>query len=710
MTPPGESHRLLARQMRRLGLRQDVPPDAATWHRFLEKVSLAYHEADDERYLWERSLGLSSRELQDLNASLRASEARLAGERDKLQAIICSLGDGLCVLDIDGNGVLLNPEAERLLGWRHEELVGQPVLGIVCVGGVIAPAAEGFRSERMRMRRKDGSTFAAAVVLDPILRDSVRTGSVLVLRDITALEVARESLEKEHRQLQMLINSAPIEMAMFDREMRYIAHSERWRTDFALTGDLLGRSHYEVFPDIPQRWKDLHARAQGGETLTCAEDCFERADGSRLYVRWAIHPWQTPEGKIGGVVIVSDRVDDLVKAREAALEAASSKADFLANMSHEIRTPMTAILGFAERLADEDMPAEERRECEVVIKRNGEHLLAILNDILDLSKIEAGGFALEHAACSPAQIVIEVKSLLEQQALGKGLVLAFELSTWIPACIDSDPTRLRQILLNLVGNAIKFTEIGSVTIRVGLTDAVRPLLAFEVIDTGMGLSEAQRCRLFQPFTQADASTTRRFGGTGLGLAISRRLARALGGDIAVLSAVGCGSTFTLTIDPGDLGTTTLRAPGLLLQKSSSARPDGELARVCGRVLLVEDGRDNQRLITHVLKRAGATVTVAENGALGVEAALTAERSGRPFELVLMDMQMPIMDGYEATRVLRAQGYLRPIVALTAHAMSADRDRCLAAGCSEFATKPIDKGRLLGLLADVLAASRRVSAS
>jgi PAS domain S-box-containing protein len=700
MSTDATQHRLLARQLKRLGLSPETPPDAGSWRKLLEKVGLAYQEADDERYLVERSLALSSAEMQELNSSLHASEAVLANDRDMLQAIIGSLGDGLCVLGVDGSVLLLNHEAERQLGWQRDELVGQPVLRKIGAETLMTHLATGCRDDRLHIVRKDGSTFPASVVLNPILRNGARIGSVLVIRDVTALERTREALERDHRQLLVLINSAPVQMAMFDREMRYIAHSERWRSDYGLAGDLLGRSHYDVFPDIPERWKDMHRRALRGETLTCAEDCFERSDGSRIHLRWAIHPWRTPEGECGGIVMVTDRIDDLVKAREAAIEAASAKSKFLANMSHEIRTPMTAILGFAERLADEGLDAADRRECASVIERNGAHLLAILNDVLDLSKIEAGNLMVEHAGCAPALIAKEVVDLLQQQARGKGLALEVECSGRIPDRIRSDPTKLRQVLLNLVGNAIKFTETGSVTVRVDLLPAERPQLSFEVVDTGIGLAQDQLDRLFQPFTQADASTTRRFGGTGLGLAISRRLARLLGGDLTVTSTLGKGSTFTLTVDPG-----ALDDPIAPLQEAPlppAAAGVAEQTRLTGKVLLVEDGRDNQLLLAHILERAGARVQIADNGATGIVAATTAEQQGRPFDLVLMDMQMPVLDGYAATRQLRAMGYRRPIVAITAHAMADDREQCLAAGCTDFATKPIDKARFLALLARILA--------
>ena len=397
---------------------------------------------------------------------------------------------------------------------------------------------------------------------------------------------------------------------------------------------------------------------------------------------------------------------------DAAEVANRTKSEFLANMSHEIRTPMTAILGYADVLAGQvDDP--EQREAINIIRRNGDHLLMIINDILDLSKIEAGKLQLERRASSPAAIVADVVSLLRLRADGKGLTLKLEFAGPIPETICTDPARLRQILLNLVGNAIKFTASGSVRIVVRLTggDTPQPRMVYEVTDTGIGMSAEQVENLFQPFQQADASTSRNFGGTGLGLAISKRLAEFLGGDIVVASRPGQGSTFVLTFDPGPLaGVALLEHPSEAISAppagSASERPQ---PRLKGRILLAEDGTDNQRFISFLLTKAGAEVTTVENGRQAMEMALAAPSvpaspdggSPRAFDVILMDMQMPVMDGYEATRRLRAEGYAGPIIALTAHAMAEDRRKCLEAGCDDYATKPIDRETLVNMIAQLL---------
>ncbi len=392
--------------------------------------------------------------------------------------------------------------------------------------------------------------------------------------------------------------------------------------------------------------------------------------------------------------------------RELEVAAANEKSrvqgEFLANMSHEIRTPLAAVTGYADLLLDPSLGSDERIEYVQTIRRNGDHLLRLINDILDISKMEAGMMTVESIPCSPAQVVVDVASLMRVSAQEKELGFEVRFVGPIPDSIATDPTRLRQILLNLVGNAIKFTPCGEITMRVcceGIGTG-RTRLVVEVQDTGIGMSPSQAIALFRPFTQADASATRLFGGTGLGLSISKNLALLLGGDVTVQSAPGVGTSFFLVL-PFAL------APGVAMRNdltdsgfapSSRAEQPGVAVIVAGTsVLLAEDGRDNQRLIATFLRRAGATVTIVDDGQKAVDEALAAERAFRPYNIVLMDMQMPKLDGYGATASLRERGYTRPIVALTAHAMAGDRDRCIGAGCDDYVSKPVVRGALEAIL-------------
>jgi len=421
--------------------------------------------------------------------------------------------------------------------------------------------------------------------------------------------------------------------------------------------------------------------------------------------------------------VILARVRNIVRVRSAharmrqerqfAEAASAAKADFLANMSHDIRVPMTAILGFADLLyteGDIDQAPPERVRAVEAIQRNGRYLLELVNDILDISKVEAGKLDVAPVRCSPCQIVADVASLMRVRATKKGLHVDVGFEGPIPQTIHTDPTRLRQILVNLISNAVKFTATGRVRVGVRLQqDGPEPNLIVEVSDTGIGMSEEQLARVFQPYSQAVPYTDREYGGTGLGLAISKRLAEMLGGNVSVTSRPGHGSTFRLSVAAGSLEGVTLlenlTEAALEAERTEQEQAARQSPLDC-RLLLAEDGPDNQRLISFVLRKAGADVVIADQGETAVELALAAESEGKPFDVVLMDMQMPVMDGYTAARTLRNAGYTRPIMALTAHAMTKDRQKCLDAGCDDYATKPIDRAKLLGMVARHVASTSR----
>jgi PAS domain S-box-containing protein len=402
------------------------------------------------------------------------------------------------------------------------------------------------------------------------------------------------------------------------------------------------------------------------------------------------------DGQCSGVLVSCEDVTPMEEAK-AALEQSKEEAEaanvakskFLANMSHEIRTPMNAILGFADIMRRGfDAGEGERQEYLNIIHSSGQHLLGLINDILDLSKVESGHMEIEKISCNPYRLSHEVLTILNVRAEEKGLNLLLRIEDSIPEVINTDPTRLRQVLTNLVGNAIKFTDEGSVTVTI--RELENGLLAFDVTDTGIGIDDSKLGAIFDPFSQADTSTTRKYGGTGLGLSISRKLAAILGGELSVTSVINQGSTFSISIDPGNVDNVARIDESMA---SSDLTPEKQSANdqefFSGRVLVVDDGDSNRKLVELVLSRIGIDVDSAENGAIAVEKSRTVN-----YDFILMDVSMPVMDGYTAMSIIRKDENPAPIIALTAHAMAGEKEKAISAGFSGFLVKPLEIDKLM----------------
>ena len=399
--------------------------------------------------------------------------------------------------------------------------------------------------------------------------------------------------------------------------------------------------------------------------------------------------------------IITNKNEELVtknkqleEVSSQALEATRTKSEFLAVMSHEIRTPLTSIIGFAEALSgNKSMQKEARIDMTKTIIKNGKHLLTIINDILDISKIEANRMDFEKNFFSPVELITDVEDVIKSQFKDKGIQLYIEYDFPLPNIICNDALRIKQIILNLCSNALKFTKAGKVSIKV-YCDLEKEKIYFNVIDSGIGLTTEQIDKIFDAFTQADSSTTRKYGGTGLGLSLSKQFAEKMGGTITVESLQGIGSQFCVSISTGKIDPQQLIVgEPELPEKTDFIKYQYDFSHIVkGSILIVEDNEDNQQLLSILLADIGADITFAENGQQAVDKAFN-----NSYDLIFMDLQMPVMGGLEATRILRASNYKKPIVALTANAMKSDYDTCIAAGCDGFLTKPISKEKLFQVI-------------
>ena len=377
-------------------------------------------------------------------------------------------------------------------------------------------------------------------------------------------------------------------------------------------------------------------------------------------------------------------------SRDQANAANEAKNQFLANISHEIRTPMNAVIGFSDILGDEQL-THEQKDYVNIIHNCGKHLMQIIDDILDFSKIETGNLDVEMIDCSLAELLNRVESILQHQVSEKGLEFQIRKDDRLPAIIHTDSNRIRQCLTNLVNNAIKFTETGHIYVNVSLEDKDnQPFIRFVIEDTGIGISAEKKDRIFESFTQADGSTSRKYGGTGLGLPITRHLAKLLGGKLSLTSEEGKGSIFSLVIPAGiDVKKQSLEDRGNIEAHIDTTEDKIQQLKLSGHVLVAEDVETNQMLVKSLLNKMNLEVTIAADGKETVQKAL-AEK----FDLILMDIQMPHMNGYEATEKLREEGIKTPIVALTANALKGDREKCISAGCDDYLPKPIDRQQLM----------------
>ena len=714
------------------------------------------------RPIWVRAIGQAEKvdgtcrrlygTFQDITER-KLAELALRASEDRYRSLIEYGSDIVFTLTPEGMFTYVSPNCERFVGRTQSEMTGQPFVPWVHPDDVAACfefiqfllAGGGQRELEYRVLHKNG-TYRWHACTGSKLPTGPDGGVLLIgaARDITERRQAQDALQASRELFQIVTDSVEdiISVSTPDRCSIFLSPSIVRITGFSpeevFTTDFATRVH----PDDLSRVEAAREQNLRGEQ-TRIEWRSRHRDGHYLWMETSANPVRGASGNVTLIVCCSrditerKRLDDefhrftseleasrsrieqqaaeLRTAQEQADLANRAKSEFLANMSHEIRTPMTAILGFTDLLLTEEhwsrLP-DERNGALDAIQRNGEHLLKIVNDILDLSKIEAGRMTFETVPTSVRSLVADVVSTLQYRANEKGLSLTADCARDVPEIVGTDPTRLRQILMNLVGNAIKFTEVGGVriSIRHKTGDRAQPKLQFEVIDSGVGIAIANLPRLFQPFTQADASTTRRYGGTGLGLTISKRMAEMLNGELTVNSQPGRGSTFAATIAYERALAPRPASLDKPLPPQSSVTPSQNIYPSLDgcHVLLAEDGLDNQRLISYLLRKAGAVVQMVDNGQAAVEVVSTALAGDQRIDVVLMDMQMPVLDGYSATQLIRRMGGMLPIIALTANTMSGDRQLCLDAGCDDYLAKPIDRALLIDMVARWHAQSKPAS--
>ncbi|MBX7535166.1 PAS domain S-box protein [Qipengyuania sp. GH1] len=636
-------------------------------------------------------------------AGLAETRRELRASRDSARSILENMREVIFRTDAQGRWVFLNPAWEDLTGYTVEESLGWRTTKLLEPefleeAQVIYPKLASGEMCECQLEQKftdaDGTSHSILVNVRRLTDENGNfIGTAGNLRDITLRKGAEERLRESEERFRLLAEAAPVGIFQTgpDNQLSYV--NSAWTHMSGLTLERAQNDGWTsaMTPEDAERISAGWAKAAELSTDYRSEFRWQHEAGGETWVDVLVQPIRRKDGEVMGHIGVSIDITerkqmelDLIEARRRAEEAAEAKSSFLANMSHELRTPMNGVLGFTDLLLSDRLTERQRRHTQLIAD-SGQAMMRLLNDILDISKIDAGQMQISAEPLEIRHKLRGCKNLMNPLAAQKGVDLTLDIAAAVPQFIVGDSLRLRQIVLNLLGNAVKFTHEGSISLSADIASAgPTKSLRIEVADTGIGIPADRLDAVFQSFSQAETTTARKYGGSGLGLTISHNLAKLMGGSITVESKEGEGTTFTVVLPLVEAKAPMLNQLG---DEAVSAIP----ANMSARVLVAEDNDINQELIKAMAQRIGLDVDIAVNGQEAIDLVKAARADGTPYDMVLMDVQMPIVDGLEATRRLRAEKIDAdelPIIALTANAYAEDIEACLAAGMQAHLTKPL----------------------